>query len=44
MICPDCGEVLVKIFFEQLSGGNRGEIYPCKSDIFEYTYEKVKEL
>ena len=23
--------------------GVRGEIYPCKSDIFEETYEKVEE-
>lgn len=23
--------------------GVRGEIYPCKPDIFEQTYEEVKE-
>ena len=30
-------------FTDYIIQGVRGEIYPCKSDIFDATYEKVEE-
>ena len=35
-MCANKGDYIVK--------GIRGEIYPCKADIFEEIYEKVEEL
>ena len=31
----DCGDYIIK--------GVKGEIYPCKPDIFEATYESVEQ-
>lgn len=51
--CPD--DTALELFIDTLEGthhvsigdyiirGVNGELYPCKSDIFEKTYEKVKE-
>lgn len=35
MMVADCGDWIIK--------GVKGEFYPCKPDIFNETYEKVKE-
>ena len=34
---------MIANYFDWIIRGVRGEFYPCKPDIFEATYEKVKE-
>lgn len=42
-ICTPEGELEINLN-DWIIRGIKGELYPCKQDIFEMTYQKVEEI